>query len=711
MSNSPNLGLPYLQGSQAQKHVTVNDALRRLDAVVQLQVADRTRNVPPGSPQEGDRHIVAASPSGAWAGHAFEVAVYEDGFWVFFEPREGWFAFSVAEDAIVYFNGTSWEIFVAAGAAEATAKLGINGTADSSKRLFVQSDFAVFSHDGTKAVPTGDTQVILNKNAAGDTGSMLFQRGFSGRAEIGLVGSDDLSMKVSSNGSSWKDAFVVDGASGQVDFATVPAIAGTDGLAVSYKSRVEAEAAAIPVEVRQIEVRGYWNENDGGGARYFRVASLPADGLGFEDAGGGFWRLIGKDVTSRQAGAVGNGSADDTAALRRAFESGRNVRLEAGDYYITNVLRVETIYQRVIGDGRGKTCIIVDENFNMSAAGIIKLDQRFTTLQDFTIQFDQSGVSTRGQLRQYPPAVHMVDQSRVRLTALRFEGAFEGVRATGNTGGAIFEDIECGSFDTGFRFGGALDSVEMSNCRTWPYGFAGDSTLLDIYSDGNNTGFRIGQVDDLKMTNITPFRTKMIFEGTLNEDNVLEVPFGTIQGLALDGFNSKIIFNAGEITISSLYATTNIANDTFITQNGGFLAISDFNFEGGTLSNVPMVHVADSGATCMAQNGRVLFASTPNGEGFRVSAGRLSVSSVRFQVSSGTSRTQPLIRQTGGQLAAYGNIVNGPSGGTSGAFIGVQTNDDHVIMGNHSSGWDIDLPGQRSNGIYALNHDGSGIVP
>ena len=94
-----------------------------------------------------------------------------------------------------------------------------------------------------------------------------------------------------------------------------------------------------------------------------------------------------------------------------------------------------------------------------------------------------------------------------------------------------------------------------------------------------------------------------------------------------------------------------------------------------------------------------------------MSAGRLSVSSVRFQISSSTSRTQPLIRQTGGQLAAYGNIVNGPSGGTSGAFIGVQTNDDHVIMGNHSSGWDIDLPGQRSNGVYAFNHDGSGIVP
>lgn len=711
MSNSLNLGLPYLQASQAQKHVTVNDALRRIDAVVQLTVADRNRTAPPASPQEGDRHIVAASPTGAWAGHAFEVASYEDGFWVFFEPKEGWLAYSSSESAIVYFNGTNWEIFTSAGATETTAKLGINASADAAKRLFVQSDYAVFSYDGAKPVPTGDTQVIVNKDDPGDTASLVFQRDFSGRAEIGLAGSDELSLKVSSNGASWNEAFVVDGATGQVDFSKVPAIAGAEGVLVSYQSRAVAESLAIPSAITHIEVRGYSTENDGGIARYRRVAALPADGLGFQDAAGGFWRLDGKEVGVRQAGAKGDGVTDDTTALRRAFDSGRNVRLEEGNYYITDVLKVGQLYQRVIGDGRGKSNIRVDGNFNMSAAGVIEIKQRFTTLEDFAILFDQSGVSTRAALRPYPPAIYMVDQSRVRLTALRFEGAFEGVRATGNTGGAILDDIECGSLDTGFRFGGALDSVEMRNCRVWPYGFAGDTALLDIYSDGFNTGFRIGQVDDLKMSNITPFRTRMVFEGTLNENNVLEVPFGTITGLALDGAKSKIIFNAGEITISSLYATTNIANDTFITQNGGFLALSDFNFEGGSLSDVPMVHVTDAGATCMAQNGRILLAGASGGEGFRVTAGRLSVSSVRFQVNSNITRTDPLIRQIGGQLAAYGNIVNGPGAGVSGKFLDVQTNGEHVIMGNHSSGWDIELPAARSNGIYASNHDGSGIVP
>jgi len=39
---STHLGLPYLLEAQAQKPVTLNEALRLLDAMVQLSVVDRT---------------------------------------------------------------------------------------------------------------------------------------------------------------------------------------------------------------------------------------------------------------------------------------------------------------------------------------------------------------------------------------------------------------------------------------------------------------------------------------------------------------------------------------------------------------------------------------------------------------------------------------------------------------------------------------------
>ena len=47
MSRSPALDLPYLMPTQAQKHVTVNDALSRLDALVQMRLQGLDQITPP----------------------------------------------------------------------------------------------------------------------------------------------------------------------------------------------------------------------------------------------------------------------------------------------------------------------------------------------------------------------------------------------------------------------------------------------------------------------------------------------------------------------------------------------------------------------------------------------------------------------------------------------------------------------------------------
>jgi hypothetical protein len=87
---TPNLGLPFLMAAQAQKHVTHNEALRALDALVHLAAIDRDATTPPISPEDGDRYIVAVGGAGAWEGHDLEIAAYQDGAWAFFEPLVGW---------------------------------------------------------------------------------------------------------------------------------------------------------------------------------------------------------------------------------------------------------------------------------------------------------------------------------------------------------------------------------------------------------------------------------------------------------------------------------------------------------------------------------------------------------------------------------------------------------------------------------------------
>ena len=108
MTDTPNLGLPFIEGSQAQKHVTHNEALRILDAAIQIAVLDLTRTSPPSSPAEGERHVVAFGATGAWAGQANAIATWQDGAWAFLMPRTGWCIWSVADDVIFVFDGTHW---------------------------------------------------------------------------------------------------------------------------------------------------------------------------------------------------------------------------------------------------------------------------------------------------------------------------------------------------------------------------------------------------------------------------------------------------------------------------------------------------------------------------------------------------------------------------------------------------------------------------
>lgn len=81
------LGLPCIMPAQAQKHVTHNEALRRLDALVHLAVASGDLAAPPPEPAPGERHIVAAGATGLWAGHDGEIAAWLDGAWSFSRPN------------------------------------------------------------------------------------------------------------------------------------------------------------------------------------------------------------------------------------------------------------------------------------------------------------------------------------------------------------------------------------------------------------------------------------------------------------------------------------------------------------------------------------------------------------------------------------------------------------------------------------------------
>jgi hypothetical protein len=103
------LSLPYLVAAQAQKHVTHNEALRLLDAMVQLSVLDRTRTTPPASPADGNRHLVASGATGLWAGWDLNIACRIDGAWIRLVPRVGWQVWVADEGVPLVWTGSAWQ--------------------------------------------------------------------------------------------------------------------------------------------------------------------------------------------------------------------------------------------------------------------------------------------------------------------------------------------------------------------------------------------------------------------------------------------------------------------------------------------------------------------------------------------------------------------------------------------------------------------------
>lgn len=198
--HSPRLDLPYVQPAQAQKHVTVNEAFERLDALTQLVVQSIDAQTPPPAPDAGKAWGLGASPTGTWAGQGGHLAVStHGGGWLFILPSEGWRAWSLSDGAQYVFRAGQWQN----AAPERVAKLGVGTNADDTNKLSVVGPATLLSHTGS------GHQVKINKAGPSDTASVLFQSNWAGHAEMGLTGNNEFSVKVSPDGGSWVSALRV----------------------------------------------------------------------------------------------------------------------------------------------------------------------------------------------------------------------------------------------------------------------------------------------------------------------------------------------------------------------------------------------------------------------------------------------------------------------------------------------------------------------
>lgn len=231
MEKTTNLDLPYIMPSQAQKHVTHNEALLTLDAVVQLSVHDRNLTEPSGAEQDGERYIVADGATGDWQGWDGAIAARIDGEWRRILPGTGWIAWVEDEERFVYHGDGQWhQLGEALPALQDLELIGIGTTADEANPFAAKLNKALWSARYAGEGGDGNLRYTMNKEEPSGVLSLLMQSGWSGRAEVGLVGDDDLAIKVSPDGANWKEALRIDRTSGKASFPQTPAFAALSSL-------------------------------------------------------------------------------------------------------------------------------------------------------------------------------------------------------------------------------------------------------------------------------------------------------------------------------------------------------------------------------------------------------------------------------------------------------------------------------------------------
>ena len=225
---TPIIGAPELVVGQAIPETTVNEIVRYLEpGAGYYRVQDKDLTAPPGSPTDGVRYIVAASPTGAWAGHAKDIAIYMNTAWIFITPGHGSFAYVRDEDLLYYYtSGGAWAIFTLSGTTEATDSemwVGTSTTARVSPRRVINAAVPVALTSGATITPDLNTgfnfslTIAHNATLANPTNAKIGQSGAIAITQDG-TGSRTLGY-----GTNWKfpgGAPVLSTAAGSIDVLT-----------------------------------------------------------------------------------------------------------------------------------------------------------------------------------------------------------------------------------------------------------------------------------------------------------------------------------------------------------------------------------------------------------------------------------------------------------------------------------------------------------
>lgn len=100
-------------------NVEMDNNLRDLALFCQA-TAEGITDTPPGTPVNGETHIVGQTPTGIFAGKTNQIAIYLDSAWAYYIPKQGYIFYNKSDDLIYRYTGAAWTVYAPAGSGDMT---------------------------------------------------------------------------------------------------------------------------------------------------------------------------------------------------------------------------------------------------------------------------------------------------------------------------------------------------------------------------------------------------------------------------------------------------------------------------------------------------------------------------------------------------------------------------------------------------------------
>lgn len=409
MEQTPKFKLPFIMPNQAQKHVTVNEAFQRVDTLAQLSVISNQQTEQPENPAEGDAYILGQDVTGAdWAAQPpAEIAMFHSGSWRFVTPYIGWRAWNQSTEAMLFFDGTDWKPVQSLQTIPVSpSSLGVNTQADQNHRLAVKSDSELLSHDDVTP-GSGDARKVINKAAHDKTASVIYQDGFSARAEIGLTGSNDLSFRVSADGSTFRDAATFDHTDATASFP--------NGITHNITGKPLSSILFTPGGDQEVSIYRISNQR----AQHPRIMTISA--------------VSGKDLsfTGAHTNTVFSNNFMQGVSMMRIWNISRPTPRPAWITHSRNANTIATLDAAAISDWQVGDQLQIGDPEEITQGRCIALDISPLMVARLGGAFPQTGIIasafTSGLDRQ---------QAKLEITTDGSDASFIGVSSTASGGGA-----------------------------------------------------------------------------------------------------------------------------------------------------------------------------------------------------------------------------------------------------------------------------------